>query len=105
MKRKTKTILFSISGIVILIAIPFIFIFALIYFTFPDLSSQYGMTTISVDGKQLYFKRETRGLNYDTIVLSPNNNYCSEYNPETDFRFPTLDTIIYYKVSSRTGLC
>lgn len=90
--------MFSISGVAILIVIPLTFVLAVYYFTFPDFSSQYGITTISVDGKQLYFKREARGLNHDDVILSPNNDHCAEYNPETDVSFPLLDDIIYYKI-------
>ena len=95
MSKKTKIIFFSVSGLVILIAFATTLIFALAYF----LSSQYGVTTISVGGKQVYFKREVRSLNYDRIILSPNNDYCADYNPETDFTFPSMDDVIYYKIN------
>jgi hypothetical protein len=100
MKRKTRIILFSISGLFTLTAILLIFIFALIYFALPDLSPQYGMTSISVNNRQLYFKRKAVGLSYDRIVLSPNDNYCADYNLETDFRFLEVNPSIYYKVSN-----
>lgn len=65
----------------------------------PDFSSQYGIVKIEVDGKQLYFKRVVRGLNHDAYILSPDGNYCAEYNPESDYDFTSMDTNIFYKIN------
>jgi hypothetical protein len=99
MQKKTKIIFLGICGLLILIVSPFVFILAWVYFASPDLSPQYGMTTISVGGKQVYFKREARGLNYDNVILSSSSDFCAEYNAETDFRFPGMDNVIYYKIN------
>ncbi len=64
----------------------------------PDFSSQYGIVKISVGNKQLYFKRVVRGLNHDAIILSTDENYCAEYNPESDYNFISIDDAIFYKI-------
>ena len=63
--------------------------------------SKYGITELKTsNGNKIYFKREARGLNYDSVILSANDNYCAEYNPELDYRFTTIDPTIYYKIDS-----
>ena len=99
MQKKTKIILFSVGGLFALIIIPLILIFAWIYFDSPVFPSKYGMKTISVGEKQIYFKRKAIGFNYDYIILSPNNDYCANYDPETDIRFLEFNLRrIYYKI-------
>ena len=104
MSEKTKILkiifltVFGGAGVLISLAL-------LVYYFLPDFdfaSSRYGRVEITVDGKQLYFKREARGLNYDKVILSPDQNVCAEYKPEKDIGFKSLDDIIYYRIDSNT---
>ncbi len=99
MKKNIKTTILLILGAVTLMASVFIFILEVVFNNLP-FSSKYGLVEISVNGKPLYFKREARGLNYDSVILSADGNYCAEYNPELDYRFTSLDDTIYYKIDS-----
>jgi hypothetical protein len=100
MKKKTKV--FIILGAAAVLIISIVFAFGIIIYTLRFLSSDYGIAKISVSGRQLYFRRERRGLNYDSVILSADGNYCAEYNPELDYRFTTEDPAIYYKIDSDT---
>ncbi len=99
---KKKTIVFALLGAAALLIISIAFAFVIIIYNMPDFSSDYGIAKISVNGRQLYFRRERRGLNYDSVILSADGNYCTEYNPELDYRFTTADPAIYYKIESDT---
>ena len=101
MTKKTKTITLFIFGVIILLTSFFVFVFVVIVYNMPDFSSEYGIVKISVGGNQLYFKREVRGLNHDAVILSPDENYCAEYNPDTDYKFTSMDTFIFYKIEGR----
>ncbi len=101
MQKKTKIIIFAVLGGIMLLTSFFAFAFIVIIYNMP-FSSTFGIRKISVDGKELYFKREVRGLNYDSVILSADSNYCAEYNPELDYRFTTSDPTIYYKIESDT---
>lgn len=37
-----------------------------------DLKPQHGTVAVGMEGRKLYFKRETRGLSYDVLWLSEN---------------------------------
>lgn len=100
MQKKTKVILFGIGSLIALVTIPFILIFAWLYFDDdPVLPSKYGIKIISVGEKQIYFKRKAIWFNYDYIILSPNNDICADYNSETDIRFLEFNPSIYYKIN------
>jgi hypothetical protein len=98
MQKRTKALILLILGVIALSTSIFILLTTLVIYNFPDMSSQYGLVTISVDGKQLYFKREARGLNYDSLILSTNKDHCAEYNPDSDYDFTNSDPTVYYKV-------
>jgi hypothetical protein len=50
--------------------------------------SQFGTVAIPMpNGVVIYGRRESRGLNYDVLSLSPNPNPCATANPETDYIF------------------
>ena len=50
--------------------------------------SQFGTVAITMsNGIVIYARRESRGLNYDVLSLSPNANPCATANPETDYIF------------------
>jgi hypothetical protein len=99
MRKKAKTIIFIILGVIALLMSFFVFALVIVVYNMPDFSShsQYGIVKIVVDGKQLYFKRVVRGRNHDAIILSSNENHCAEYNPESDYDFTSMDTTIFYK--------
>lgn len=99
---KKKTVVFTTLGAFASLILLILSAYAIIIYNMPDFSSVYGIAKISVSGRQLYFKREARGLNYDSVVLSANDNFCDKYNPESDFRFTTADPVIYYKIDSDT---
>ncbi len=98
MRKKAKTIIFIILGIITLLMSFFVFASVIVVHNLPDFSSEYGIVKIVVDSKQLYFKRVVRGLNHDAYILSPNENHCAEYNPESDYDFTSMDTTIFYKI-------
>jgi hypothetical protein len=98
MRKRAKTIILVILGVIALIMSFFVFALVIIVHNMPDFSSQYGIVKIEVDGKQLYFKRVVRGLNHDAYILSPSENHCAEYNPESDYEFTSMDTTIFYKI-------
>ncbi len=64
----------------------------------PDMSSSYGLFVVeSPNGEKLYFRREARGLNYDSLSLSQNQDYCSEPDASSDFIFAESATTLFYK--------
>lgn len=76
---------------------------AVINTTCVDLSSEYGIRpVVSSSGAKLYFRREARGLNYDAISLTENDDYCSDRNPRTDYLFGKSGDTIYYKFEGDT---
>jgi hypothetical protein len=62
-------------------------------------SSQYGMLMVeSPAGEKLYFRREARGLNFDSLALTKNPDHCREPDPSTDIVFKERGPIIlFYK--------
>jgi hypothetical protein len=68
-----------------------------------DLSPEYGVASLKIaDGRNLYFKREVRGQNYDVLVLSTNKELCAEPNPQTDYIFSSHAVTIFYKFEGDT---
>jgi hypothetical protein len=63
------------------------------------LRTEYGLNTIkSPNGEKFYFRRAARGLNYDTLTLSKNSDYCAEPDPNTTLIFHGLGPkTIFYK--------
>ncbi len=99
MEKKTKSIILITLGMIALLTSFFVCVLVIIVHNMPDFSSsQYGIVKIVVNYKQLYFKRVVRGRNHDAYILSPNENYCAEYNPESDYDFTSMDTFIFYKI-------
>jgi hypothetical protein len=64
-----------------------------------DLSSQYGMREVrSPNGEVFYFRREARGLNFDSLALTKSRDYCREPDPSTDIVFSGLGPVyLFYK--------
>lgn len=64
-----------------------------------DLSSQYGMREVkSPSGEAFYFRREARGLNFDSLSLTKNSDHCREPDPATDIIFSGLGPVqLFYK--------
>jgi len=51
-------------------------------------ASRFGEKVIQLgNGSRIYIKRETRGLNYDVVAVSKNQNVCVSADPETDLVF------------------
>lgn len=68
-----------------------------------NLSPHYGVMSLAVpNGQYLYFKREVRGLNYDVVVLSTDNDYCKEPNASSDYVFASDPLPMYYKLENGT---
>lgn len=51
----------------------------------------------SPSGKKLYFRREVRGMNYDSLSLSKDSNYCSKPDPQTSLIFHSIGPHPFYK--------
>jgi amino acid transporter len=100
MQKKTKTIIIIILGIVASLTSIFILFSVIVIYNFPDMSSQYGIVNILVEGKQLYFKREARGLNYDQLILSASKDHCADYITNSDYRFQTANPTVFYKTEA-----
>src|SRR5437899_996831 len=67
------------------------------------LSPKYGFVALrSQTNGELYFKREVRGLNYDVVILSTNQDYCVEGNPHSDFIFASDPLPMYYSFEGNT---
>jgi len=65
----------------------------------------YGIVTITVpDGRKVYFKREVGFLDHDVWVISPSADLCNIPNEDTDYRFPTLDPRILYRIEGNSLL-
>lgn len=62
----------------------------------------YGIVSLKVsESQEVYFKREARGLNHDSLVLSANKDYCAEPSPQVDFIFHASGShSIYYKIEN-----
>jgi hypothetical protein len=74
-------------------------VIAILNFGCSDFSSQYGMLMIeSPAGEKLYFRREARGLNFDSLALTKNPDHCRKPDPSTDIIFKGLDpNVLFYK--------
>ena|SRR5215216_4043837 len=74
-------------------------VMAMLNFGCADLFSQYGMRMVeSPSGEKLYFRREARGLNFDSLVLTKNPDHCREPDPSHDIVFFGLGPIhVFYK--------
>ena len=68
------------------------------------MSDDYGVQLIqSPNGEKLYFRRDTRGLNYDSLSLSRNSNYCAEPDPNEAVIFNGHgDQPVFYKFEGNT---
>src|SRR5215470_12030407 len=55
-------------------------------------------------GREIFFKREVRGVtgNYDVIAISADGNSCRSYDPQTDYRICAYTEYVYYKVEGDT---
>jgi hypothetical protein len=69
----------------------------------PDLSPAYGIESLKIsDNAEVYFKREVRGQNYDSLVLSPKKNHC-DLPSKSDYIFRGQGPyLVYYKVENDT---
>ena len=70
-----------------------------------DSSSQHVLAAVKLpDGREIYLKREARGINgnNNVISISANENPCAEYNPDTDYCLCYGPQEVYYKVESDT---
>lgn len=70
----------------------------------PDMSSDYGVVTVTMPNNlEIYFKREVRGLSYDTLVLSPNKSVCDMPNSKSDYIYPVIGPLeLFYKVEGNS---
>jgi hypothetical protein len=69
----------------------------------PDLSPSFGIVKLKIGDREVYFKREVRGLSYDTLVISPSDGFCGMPDPKSDFIFNSLDPLpLYYRVDNNT---
>lgn len=76
---------------------------ALVSVSCMKLSPKYGFVALrSPTNGELYFKREVRGLNYDVVVLSTNQNYCAESNSRSEFIFASDPLPMYYSFEGNT---
>lgn len=79
---------------------------ALLYSTLScnsDSGANYGMHSVSVRDRKVYFKREVRGLNYDALAISLNSEACIKANPQSDYIFRVQGPItLFYKVDDNT---
>jgi hypothetical protein len=66
----------------------------------PDMRSAHGIVAIPIEGgRQVYFKREVRGLSYDVLTLSANSDPCRPDDPVVDDVFNTHGPVaVYYKI-------
>jgi hypothetical protein len=68
-----------------------------------SLSHQYGVIILTVSNDQdMYFKREVRGLNYDVMVLSTDDDYCREADASSDYVFASDPLPMYYQLEDGT---
>ncbi len=63
---------------------------------------KYGITEVKIAGKQpLYFKSEVRGMNYDVLCLSTNEDPCAGADSKYDYVFSNFGgERIYYKIEN-----
>jgi hypothetical protein len=63
------------------------------------LSDDYGSLRIQApSGEEFYFRRQTRGLNYDALSLSSNPNVCVKPDPDNALIFRSLGPVeVFYK--------
>ena len=85
----------------------FTFIMCVLMFSLTScegLSSKYGVHRLVVfEDQQVYFKREVRGLNYDSLTLSANKDHCVKPNPHHDYIYDELGPItLFYKTEGNT---
>ena len=70
-----------------------------------DLSPQYGVLALSApNGREVFFKREARLLDYDVLVLSATQDVCQEADPRRDYVFTGPARKIYYNFSGPSTL-
>lgn len=48
------------------------------------------------DGTAVYFKREVRGSNYDSLWISTDPDPCKPRDPSRDYEFPELGPVTVY---------
>lgn len=65
---------------------------------------KYGVVALKIsDSQQVYFKREARGVSYDSLALSINGDPCIEPDPKSDFILHSSELPrIYYKIENGT---
>ena len=67
----------------------------------PGLSPAYGIVKVKVGDREVYFKREARGLSYEALVISPNDSFCGMPDPKSDYIFREQGPLrLYYKVDN-----
>jgi hypothetical protein len=66
-----------------------------------DFAPQYGLRKLNLpSGEVYYFRREARGLNFDSLSLVTSSDHCREPNPGTDIIFKGLGPLhLFYRFS------
>lgn len=63
------------------------------------LGPRFGVLRVDVGSERVYFIREVRGLNYDSLVISATDDLCQELDGPANFVFESLGPIRpYYTV-------
>ena len=65
-----------------------------------ELQPQFGIVALTVEGgRQIYFKREVRGLSYDVLAVSDDPDPCHTANDAADYVFRAQGPLtVYYKL-------
>ena len=64
--------------------------------------NSFGIRPVRIDGTSIYFIREVRGMNYDSLVLSASSNVCQDLDGKQNYVFEALGpTEPYYKWDGR----
>lgn len=65
-----------------------------------DSPNRYGIVGLKIpDGREVFFKREARGIDYDSLALSVNSDPCTGPDPKTDYILHSSELPrIYYKI-------
>jgi hypothetical protein len=73
----------------------------LVWFCACGAGSDYGVVKVQVDGHELFFIREVRGNNYDSLVISASPSVCQDLDSPDNYVFTELGPIPpYYRVQA-----
>jgi hypothetical protein len=60
--------------------------------------SSYGFSEVSLpNGQKLFFRREARGLNYDSLSITANPDFCASPNLDEDITFPSIGAVVFHR--------